>query len=71
MQRRLESQATPRLAYLLWKSSAALLSQGEPTMALPLIEEAMAIGERLLVSSHPHLAEYRRIREECRKAIER
>jgi serine/threonine protein kinase/tetratricopeptide (TPR) repeat protein len=67
-QRRGAPTGSPTLANTLWRSGRARLEDGDATAALPELEEAVAIAERLLAPASTDLARYRETLDACRKA---
>jgi serine/threonine protein kinase/Tfp pilus assembly protein PilF len=60
---------SPLLARVLWRSGSARLENKDAAAALPELEEAVAIGERVLPAEHPQLNEYRTTLANCKAAI--
>jgi serine/threonine protein kinase/tetratricopeptide (TPR) repeat protein len=56
------------LARVLWCSGSARLQDKEAAAALPELEEAVAMAEKILPPEHPQLKEYRETLAKCRAA---
>jgi tetratricopeptide (TPR) repeat protein len=72
MLRRLCPDGSPQLARGLWRSGSARFENqggGDAAAALPELEEAVAMAEKLLPTRHPHLEEYRETLAKCRAAL--
>ncbi len=66
--RRLSPDGSSTLARVLWRSGCARLESDGPGPALPELEAAAAMAEKVLPSEHPQLKEYRETLTKCRQA---
>jgi len=64
-------EGSPIVARVLWFSGKARLENGDPAAALPELEEAVSMGERLLPPDHESLGDYRRTLADCRGMLAR
>jgi len=71
MHRRRTPGGSTDLASALNNSGSALLAMDEPAAALPLLEEALTMAERLYGAASPRLARYQKSVEECRTKLGR
>jgi serine/threonine protein kinase/Tfp pilus assembly protein PilF len=66
-------EGSPLLARVLWRSGSARLENkdgtGDAAAALPELEEAVAMAEKVLPPEHPQLKEYRETLAKCKAAL--
>src|SRR5262249_38315521 len=67
--RRNAPKGSPLLATTLRQSGDARLENKDAAGALPELQEAVALGERLLPAAHPQLKEFRESLAKCRAAL--
>jgi serine/threonine protein kinase/tetratricopeptide (TPR) repeat protein len=67
--RRGSPNGSPLLARLLWRSASARLENKDAATALPELEEAVTMAEKLLPPEHPQLKEYREMLAKCKAAL--
>jgi serine/threonine protein kinase/Tfp pilus assembly protein PilF len=60
---------SPLLARVLWRSGTARLESKDYAAALAELEEAVAMGEKVLPADHVHLKEYRETLAQCKAAM--
>jgi len=66
--RRLTPNGSALLARVLWRSGSARLDNNDAVHALPELEEAAAMAEKVLPPEHPQLTEYRQTLDQCKAA---
>lgn len=60
---------SPLPARVRWRSGIARLENKDLAAALAELEEAVAMGEKVLPADHPHLKEYRKTLAKCKAAM--
>ncbi len=70
MLRKGSPEGSALLGRVLWSSASARLENMDAAAALPELEEAVSMAEKVLPADHPQLKEYRETLGKCKAAIE-